>query len=394
MIYLDNGAATPMDERVLEAMLPFMRDCYANPSAQYSFSARAKSAVRRAREQVAALINAEPDEIIFTPSGTVADNIAVRGAVPVDDSSFRLVCSLTEHSAVLETVRELGRRGEALTGFVGCDRYGYLCFDEYLERLMGGKGLASIMYVNNETGTVQDVENACLKAHERGFLFHTDAVAAALHVPIDVKKLKVDMLSASGHKLYGPKGSGFLYIRRGTRLNRSLFGGGQESSLMPGTENVPAIVGLGEACRILMSSGEIDEQRATLAADSFIEALASHKALTGDYLINRDCDRPYLSSTVSVSFKGIDSASLLVELDMKGLCCSAGAACHAGETKVSHVLEVMKVESEYIRGTLRFTFSKDNNTKEAAEAACIVAEAVNKLRILSGERMEIYNDRI
>lgn len=380
LIYLDNAATTRLDERVLEAMLPFMRDSYANPSSKYVFASSASSAIRKAREKVAALINAEPDEIIFTCSGTVADNIAIRGAINTDKGEFGLLTDEIEHPAVLQTVRQYENTPGVRCSFVRCDREGYVEADDFAGRLTGQQGLASIMYVNNELGTIQDIGALADMAHAKGYIFHTDAVAAAAHLRIDVKKLPVDMLSVSGHKIYGPKGSGFLYVRRGTGLRPIFGGGGQERGFMPGTQNVPAIVGLGEACALLGDSLENYEKNATECADAFLNELMLQKC---DMIVNRSDSRAHTGSTISVSFKGIDSESLLVELDMKGVCCSAGSACHSGVTGVSHVLSAINMADDYIRGTLRFTFSKDNSREEAVEAAQIVGTAVHKITSLS-----------
>ena len=382
MIYLDASATTPVDPRVVEAMLPFLTRQFANPSASYAAARLVKKALDTAREQVAALVDAEPDEIIFTSGGTESDNAAIGSAITMEPRRGHFVTVKTEHSAVLETARRWMEYGRPVSE-VGVDRGGRVRLDDLRGAMQAGQtALVSVMWANNETGVIAPIEDVAQIAHERGVLFHTDAVQAIGKLRVSVKQMPVDYLSLSGHKFHAPKGVGALFISRRARFKPWALGGGQEFGRRSGTEAIPNIVALGMAAEI--ARGEIDGgvgARLGAMRDAFEQRLLA--ALPG-VTVNGDRDHR-LPAISNLCFPGVDAAGLIILLDEREVACSAGSACHAGDLQSSHVLTAMGRDDACIRGTMRFSWSRMNTMEETLRAADVVIDSVNKLRSLRGD---------
>lgn len=379
IIYLDNAATTPMDSEVLESMLPFMREQYGNPSAIYSMGSSAKKAVNQAKRRIAAILNAKQEEIFFTAGGTEADNWALKMVMETYRYKGRhLITTAIEHHAILHTCRYLETQGVEVT-YLGVDEDGVIDLEELKQAIRPDTVLISVMFANNEVGTVEPIREIGEIARERGILFHTDAVQAFGQVPIDTEEMHIDLLSASGHKINGPKGVGFLYIRSGLELHSMLHGGAQESGRRAGTENVPGIVGMAVA--------------AQKAADNMKTKGAAEMKLR-DYLIDRiEREIPYcrlnghrtkrLPGNVNFSFRFIQGESLVLMLDRKGICTSSGSACTSGELNPSHVLLALGRNEEEAEGALRITLSEKNSMEEMEFVVECLKEAVQKLRSIS-----------
>lgn len=379
MIYLDASATTPVDPRVVEAMLPFLSQHYANPSASYAAARFVKKALDTAREQVAALIDAEPDEIIFTSGGTESDNAAIGSAITLEMRRGHFVTVKTEHSAVLETARRWMEYGRPVSE-VDVDHGGRVCLDNLREATKSGQtALISVMWANNETGVIAPMDEIAQIAHERGALFHTDAVQSVGKEILSVKKTPVDYLSLSGHKFHAPKGIGALYISRRVRFKPWALGGGQEFGRRSGTEAIPSIVALGmaaEFARQEVASGVAKKIGAM--RDAFEDrVLTAHP----DTVVNGDRAHR-LTSISSLYFPGVVAAGLLILLDERGLACSAGSSCHTGDLQSSHVLMAMGFDDARIRCTMRFSWSRMNTMEETLRAADIVIACVSKIRSL------------
>lgn len=352
-VYADNAATSATDECALEAMLPYLKYEYANPSSVYSFSSRSAEAVDRARKTISRCINCLPEEIYFTSGGTEGDNTAVKCAAVTGKS---IITSPTEHKAVLNSCRAMERNGFSVY-YTDVRPDGTVDAAGYSELLKNNPGLVSVMTANNETGTIQDIAELSSRAHAAGALFHTDAVQACGHIPVDVKKLGADLLSASAHKFNGPKGVGFLYVKKGTPLTPLIDGGGQENGLRGGTLNVAGIAGMAAAlennCLCLQKNAEYISS----LEKRFFDGLCS----LGVGFVRNGGGLPGL---LSISFHGRDSEALLHRLDLMGIAVSSGAACDSRQTQISHVLAVMKVPAEYAQGTLRFSFGKYNTPED------------------------------
>lgn len=379
IIYLDNAATTPMDSEVLESMLPFMREQYGNPSAIYSMGSSAKKAVNQAKRRIAAILNAKQEEIFFTAGGTEADNWALKMVMETYRYKGRhLITTAIEHHAILHTCRYLETQGVEVT-YLGVDEDGVIDLEELKQAIRPDTVLISVMFANNEVGTVEPIREIGEIAKERGILFHTDAVQAFGQVPIDTEEMHIDLLSASGHKINGPKGVGFLYIRSGLELHSMLHGGAQESGRRAGTENVPGIAGMAVA--------------AQKAADNMKTKGAAEMKLR-DYLIDKiEREIPYcrlnghrtkrLPGNVNFSFRFIQGESLVLMLDRKGICASSGSACTSGELNPSHVLLALGRNEEEAEGALRITLSEKNSMEEMEFVVECLKEAVQKLRSIS-----------
>lgn len=375
-IYLDNAATTGMREEVLQEMLPFFREIYANPAAVYGFAGEAKRAVRLARERAGALIGAKPTEVFFTGSGTESDNWALRSVAEMRaEKGKHIVVSAIEHHAVLHTCKYLEKQGYEVT-YLPVDAEGKVQ-PETLERAVRQDTvLVSVMAANNEIGTLEPLAELSRIAHERGALFHTDAVQAYGHVPLDVEKLEIDLLSASGHKLGGPKGVGILYCRENLRLPPLLHGGAQERGRRAGTLHVPGIVGFGKAAALAKETLQERMERESALRDHLIDSVLAkipHSRLNGP----RD-DR--LPGSAHFCFRDIEGESLLILLDQKGICGSTGSACASGDTEPSHVLLAIGLPREEARGSLRLTLSDENTMEEIDRTVEALAEIVERLR--------------
>ena len=373
LIYADNAATTKLDIDAFEAMKPFLTEEYGNASQLYSFARLPKKAIRAARETIASCINAEPDEILFTSCGTESDNWALKGTMLVRHDVRALITSQVEHHAILHSAATIEKLGYPVK-FLPVDVTGTV-LPEFLANTIKNNDakLVSVMFANNEVGSVQPIENLAQIAHEHGALFHTDAVQAVGHLPINVKKLGVDMLSSSAHKFNGPKGIGFLFVKRGVQLGSFMNGGAQEFGRRAGTENVASIVGM--AVALEKNCKKLEEHRKHLL-NLEIVLLESLHALNLDFKRNGSSD--HVPGNVSLSFKGSDGEMLLHRLDLKGICVSTGSACNSKETEISHVLKAMHVPEEYARGTIRISLGKDNTVEEAREIAAALKGFLEK----------------
>ena len=374
LVYFDNAATTCMDTKVLEAMLPYLGASYGNASAKYSIGFEARKAVNTAREQVAALIGAYPDEIYFTSGATESNNIALR------HQEGALITSEAEHPSVLKTARYCQSKGRA-AAYIKPDMSGRIGADNLKKTFEGtaagrtGMGLVSLMYVNNELGNVYPISELADTAHMHGWIFHTDAVQALGHMEIDVKKSGIDMLSASAHKLYGPKGIGLLYVRRGIKQEGLLKGGSQERGMRPGTENAAGIAGFGKACEIAKESMKENAVREKEIAGFLKEYILKN---IPDSVQNGDGER-----ILNFSFRGINGTSLALRLDMEGICVSTGSACSLGTEEISHVLRSIGLDETLAEGSLRISIGKYNTLDEAEYAAKKISELVSELRALT-----------
>lgn len=376
MIYLDNNATTPIDPQVVDAMLPFLREHFANPSSAYRSARGVERAITTARAQVAALIHAEPEEVIFTSSGTESNNTAIDSAMSRWPERKHLIISATEHPAIIEPANRWQERGGTVTR-LRVNRPGHIDLDELRTTLHEHPtALVSVMWANNETGVTAPIAEIAAIAHEAGALFHTDAVQAVGKLPIDVRACGIDFLSLSGHKFHAPKGIGALFASRRVGFRPWLLGGGQEHGRRSGTENVPGIVALGVAAELAMKA---DHAAVRALRDEF-------ESLVRDPLVNGD-PAQRLGTTSSLCFPGIDAAGMLILLDERGVCCSAGSACHSAAVHPSPVLEAMGLDAAHAASTLRFSFSRFNTLDEAREAARLVNECAAKMRSLAGEGM-------
>jgi len=373
-IYLDHNATTPLDPRVLEAMLPLLRDGVGNASSIHWFGQRARAALDDARGEVAALIGASPAEIVFTGSGTEADNMALRGVAGLAREPRRkIVCTAVEHHAVLNTARALAEEGFAVEmARVGGD--GRVDLADLEARVDESTALVAVMLANNETGVLQPVAEVARLARAKGALVHCDAVQAAGKVAVDVRALDVDLLALSAHKIYGPQGVGVLYARRGARLRPLLRGGAQERNRRAGTENVAGIAGLGEAARLARAELGGQAERLGARRDRLEQRLL---ALPGAV---RNGEGPRVPNTTNVSFAGVEAESLLMALDLMGLAVSTGAACAAGAVEPSHVLRAMGLPMDRVQASLRFSLGRSTTDAEVDRAAEAVALAVAKQR--------------
>jgi cysteine desulfurase len=378
-IYLDHSATTPTDPEVLGAMMRYFANHYGNPSSIHRFGQEAKRAVDEARVQVAALIGADPEEIVFTGGGTEADNMALMGTAFAGTSGRNhIITSAVEHHAVLNTCKYLETKGFSVT-YLPVDGEGVVS-PEDMQRAMTEKTLlVSIMHANNEIGTIEPLPEIAYMARERGVIVHTDAVQSTGKIPVSVNDLGVDILSLTGHKLYGPKGTGALYIRRNTPIRPILFGGHQEDGRRTGTENVPGIVGLGKACEIAARDlpGQMDLM---LGLRKRLEMQIMEKI--SDARVNGHAFRS-LPHILSVSFRSITGDAIVRGLDRQGIAASAGAACTAETIRLSHVLEAMQIPKDLAMGTVRFSLGKGNTEAQIDRVAAILPDIVQKLRALA-----------
>ena len=379
MIYLDNAATTSVSEEVFEAMKPYFCEQYSNPSAVYSFAGQSMKAVDEARARIAELIGAQPNEIYFTAGGSESDNWAIKAAAEANAKKGKhIITSTIEHHAVLHTCQYLEKQGFEVT-YVNVDEYGVVKLDELKSAIRPDTILITIMAANNEIGTIQPLKEIGELAREHGILFHTDAVQAYGHIPLNVDELHIDMLSASGHKFHGPKGIGFLYIRKGVRVGSFIHGGAQERSRRAGTLNTPGIVGVGAA--------------AAQAARTLDENLKKETQLR-DYLIRRVLEEiPYsrlngdpvkrLPGNANFCFRFIEGESLLILLDQKGICASSGSACTSGSLDPSHVLLAIGLPHEIAHGSLRLTLSEDTTKEDIDFTVDELKKIVERLRSMS-----------
>ena len=377
-VYLDNNATTQVAPEVLEAMLPYFREFYGNPSSMHSFGGQVAQKIRGAREQVAALIGASPDEIIFTSCGTESDNAAIRSALATHPDKRHIVTSRVEHPAVKSLCANLSGQGYRVTE-LPVDKNGLLDMEQLVESLTPDTALVSLMWANNETGVIFPVEKAAALAHERGIPFHTDAVQAVGKIPIDMRKNAIDMLSVSGHKLHAPKGIGILYVRRGTRFSPFLIGGHQEKGRRGGTENTPSIIGLGKACELAARHLETENTMVRQLRDTLEASLLSHITKCR---VNGDTEQR-LPNTTNISFEYVEGEGILLLMNEFGICASSGSACTSGSLQPSHVLRAMGVPFTMAHGSIRFSLSIYNTQAEIDAVIEKLPPIIERLRSMS-----------
>ncbi len=386
MIYLDNNATTAIDPEIRETMMPWLLENYGNPSAGYRFGKLSRKAIETAREQVAALIDAQPDEIVFTSCGTESNNTAIQSAINLRPDCKTLLCSNVEHSAVLEVMQHFETRGYAHR-LNPVDSSGALDLEAWGENVAADDlAIASLIWANNETGVISPIGKAAELAAEHGVFFHTDAVQAVGKIPMSVQNLPVHSLSMSAHKIYGPKGVGALFVSRDVRFQPLFFGGGQERERRSGTENVAGIVGFGKAAELAKS--RLDEAESIAAKrDTFEEGVIAEiegTEINGDPSLR-------LPNTSNLYFPGVDGEGLLILLDEADVCCSPGSACSTGAVKPSRIVKAMGHSSERARSSVRFSLSRNTTMAEIRDAIAAIKTAVKKLRVTmpSGGRVVI-----
>ncbi len=378
MIYADNSATTRVKPEVLEKMLPFFNEQYGNPSSLYAFAYDAKRAVEDAREKVANVIGAKSREIFFTSCGSESDNWVLKGvASKYAEKGKHIITSCIEHPAIIETCKYLEKQGYRVT-YLPVDEYGVVTPDSVKEAICDDTILISVMAANNEIGTIQPIREIGEIAHERGVLFHTDAVQAFGHIPLDVNVMNIDFLSLSGHKIGTPKGIGALYIRSGLRIDNLIHGGGQEKRRRAGTENVPYIVGLGEAARLADENMSKNIEKLTAMRDRLIERVLKipYTKLTG-HPTNR------LPGLCSIIIEGIEGEALLLNMYNEGICASSGSACSSGSLDPSHVLLSIGLPHHIAHGSLRLSLGEDNEIGDEIKIAEAVEKVAERLRAMS-----------
>lgn len=379
LIYLDHAATTPIDPEVLRAMMPYLTEQYANPSTLYSFGREANAAVEEARARVASLIGADPSEIYFTAGATESDNWAIIGAALAHEKKGNhIITSAIEHHAVLETCEYLEKRGFEVT-VLPVDEYGLVDPEAVRNAITDKTILISIMHANNEIGTVEPIAEIGAIAREQGILFHTDATQSVGRIPVDVKTMNIDLLSLSGHKMYGPKGIGALYIRKGARIQPYMHGGGQESRKRAGTHNVPGIVGLGKAAEIAQAAMAEESARLTELRDWLIERITTE--IPNVRLNGHPTKR--LPNNVNVSVQGIEGESMILSLDMFGICVSSGSACTSGDLSASHVLLAVGLPHELAHGSIRMTLGRSTTKEDLEKVVEALTGVVSRLRAMS-----------
>lgn len=377
MIYLDNAASTQIHNDVLDSMLPYLKEQYGNPSSIHRYGRLSRKAIEKARKQIASLINADPSEILITSGGTESNNMALRG-IATAHSSGQIITSSIEHDAILEPCKKLSQDGFEVV-YLPVDKFGMVSISELKNRISEKTLIVSVMFGNNEVGTIQPISEIAKLCNDRGIIFHTDAVQVVGKIPVDVHELGVDLLSISSHKLYGPKGVGALYVKKGISINPMILGGGQEHGLRSGTENVANIVGFGKAC--------------DLAKVHLSENISHLKTLRNTLVQNVVNEIPqvtvnghpeaHLPNNAHFTFLGVNGEDLIIKLDEYGVAASTGSACSVHTQKASHVLQAMGFSHEQITGSLRLTLGMFNDQKEIEQTIGILKNVVDELRSVS-----------
>lgn len=379
MIYLDNAATTKANEKVLESMMPYFSEIYCNPSAAYSFATKGRIAIEEARNHAAKLIGASDMEIYFTSGGSESDNWAIKAvAESFSDKGKHIITTKIEHHAVLHTCEYLERHGFDIT-YLNVDSDGKVRLDELKKSIREDTILISVMTANNEIGTIQPVAEIGKIAHEKGILFHTDAVQAYGHIPINVDEMNIDLLSASGHKFNGPKGVGIMYIRKGVKIRSFIHGGSQERGRRAGTYNVPGIAGLGTAAKLAMENMAKRAEKEKELRDYFIDRISAEIPYT--VLNGHREDR--LPNNINFCFRFVEGESVLIMLDQAGICASSGSACTSGAIDPSHVLRAIGLSDEMAHESLRLTLSYENTKEEIDTVVGELKRIVERLRGMS-----------
>ena len=383
-IYLDNAATTAMKPEVAEAMMPYFTEIYSNPSSVYSFAGKAKKAMEDAREQIAGTVGAKATEIYFTGGGSESDNWAIKAvAESYKEKGKHIITSKIEHHAVLHTCEWLEKNGYEVT-WLDVDENGFVSLDELEKAIRPDTILITIMFANNEIGTIEPVKEIGEIARKHGVLFHTDAVQAFAHVPINVEEMNIDLFSASGHKFYGPKGIGFLYIKNGLKIGPLIHGGAQERSRRAGTHNVPGIVGMAKAAELAIAGMEEKVKKETEIRDHLIDRIEKEIPFVR---VNGDREKR-LPNNVNVCFRFVEGESLLIMLDQKGICASSGSACTSGSLDPSHVLLAIGLPHEIAHGSVRLTLSDTTTMEEADYVVDNLKLTVERMRSMS----PLYDD--
>ncbi|MBI1875449.1 MAG: cysteine desulfurase [Acidobacteria bacterium] len=379
-IYLDHNATTPVAPEVRQAIARALDEQFGNPSSVHYFGQQAKAALDEARSAVAELVGGDPGEVVFTSGGTESDNVAIRGAAEALEATGRrhLIASAIEHEAVLNTLKALARRGWRTT-LLKVDASGIVSPDLLRDALTDDTLLVSVMHANNEIGTVQPIRELAALAHERGALFHTDAVQSAAKIPIDVRSLMVDLLSISAHKFYGPKGVGALWVKRGTRLASVMTGGKQERNRRAGTENTPGIIGMGVAARLGLSKMAAEGARLGALRDRLEDGIVNRVPRT----TTNGARSPRVPNTTNISFDHVEAESLLIALDLEGVAVSTGSACSSGTLEPSHVLKAMGFPPHRTQNSLRFSLGAANTEADVDAVVTLLPPIVDKLRGLT-----------
>ncbi len=379
VIYTDNNATTKVADEVIQEMLPYFGEFYGNPSSMHTFGDQVGKKLKNARKQVAALINADPEEIVFTSCGTESDNAAINAAITAFPEKKHLITSVVEHPAIKNLFEYLAEKKGYEVTFVGVDKQGRLDTETLYNSMSENTAVISLMWANNETGVIFPIEAVAVKAKEKGIVFHTDAVQAAGKVEIDVKKTGVDMLSLSGHKIHAPKGVAALYVKKGVKFPAFLIGGHQEDGRRGGTENTVSIIGLGKACdlakeNLMLMNTEVKQLR------DYLETQLLEK-IPGTSVNGEQKNR--LPNTLSIGFDAVEGESILMLLDQQGICASSGSACTSGSLDPSHVLMAMEVPFKSAHGTIRFSLSHYNTKAEMDTIVETLVPAIERLRMIS-----------
>lgn len=377
-IYLDNNATTMVAPEVVKEMLPYLGEYYGNPSSMHTFGGQVAHKVAEARQKIASLLGADPEEIIITSCGSESDNTAIMSALANNPAKNHIVTSRVEHPAVKVLCENLAQKGYRVT-FIPVDSEGRLDMDEYAASLTPDTAIVSIMWANNETGVIFPVEKLARLAHDRGILFHTDAVQAIGKIPVNMKGNTIDMLSLSGHKLHAPKGVGVLYVRKGTKFAPFLIGGHQEKGRRGGTENVPSIIALGKACELAAANMEKENTYVKGLRDRLEKGLLT---AIPQCKVNGTKDER-LPNTLNISFEFIEGESILLLMDQFGICASSGSACTSGSLQPSHVLRAMGVPYTMAHGSVRFSLSVYNTAEDVDLVIKELPAIIDKLRVLS-----------
>ncbi len=377
-VYMDNNATTRVADEVIEEMTPYLGQLYGNPSSMHSFGGQVGKKISQARERIASLLGCAPEEIIFTSCGTESDNAAVKGTLDMANNKRTVITTRVEHPAVLSSCREMERHGYNIVE-ISVDKNGRLNLDELENSLDEDTAIVSVMYANNETGTVFPIERIASMAKSKGIVFHTDAVQVVGKIPINLAELPIDLLSLSGHKLHAPKGVGVLYVRKGTRLAPFMLGGHQESGRRAGTENVPSIIAMGKACQLAGENIDDENTRIRKLRDKLEKGLL---ATCPGSMVNGDTQNR-LPNTANISFEYIEGEAILLMLNRFGICASSGSACTSGSLEPSHVLRAMGVPFTAAHGSIRFSLSRYSTEDQVDFVIEKTAPIVNRLRELS-----------
>lgn len=378
-VYLDHNATTPAHPEVVNAMLPYYNEVYGNPSSIHQFGQEARKAVDEAREKVANFIGAKVEEIVFTSGGTEADNFAIRGVAYKNEKKGKhIITSSIEHHAVMNPCKYLGGKGFKVT-FIPVDKYGIVNPDDVKKAITDETILITIMHANNEVGTIEPIEEIGSIAKEKGIIFHTDAVQSVGKIRVNVDGLNVDLLSLSAHKIYGPKGIGALYIRKGTKLESLILGGHHERNRRAGTENVPGIVGLGKAIEIALQNMEEENKKEVNLCDKLWNGL--NQRIDSIKLNGHPTKR--IPNTLNISFKFVEGESIILNLDLQGIAVSSGSACTSGSLEPSHVLSAMGVDPATAQGSVRFSLGRENTQEDIDYVLKVLPDIVSRLRAMS-----------